>query len=56
MATNFTRVGLVLAQDEATSVVFGMAQQAINAGVVDEILPLGTIGARISNIVAAEAR
>lgn len=51
-----TTGGLVLAQDEASSVVFGMAQQAINAGVVDEILPLGAIGARVSEIVAAEAR
>lgn len=50
------RGGLVLGQDEATSVVFGMAQQAINAGVVDEVLPLGTIGGRIVEIVEAEAR
>jgi two-component system chemotaxis response regulator CheB len=47
--------GLVLAQDEATSVVFGMAQQAINAGVVDETLPLDRIGRRICEIVGAEA-
>lgn len=48
--------GLVLAQDEATSVVFGMAQQAINAGVVDEVLPLELIGRRISDVVDAEGR
>lgn len=51
-----SRGGLVLAQDEATSVVFGMAQQAINAGVVDEVLPLDRIGGRISEIIEAEAR
>lgn len=45
------RGGLVLAQDEATSVVFGMAMQAINAGVVDEILPLERIGLRIGELV-----
>ena len=30
-----------LAQDEATSVVFGMPKEAISRGVVDEVLPLG---------------
>ena len=43
--------GLVIAQDEATSVVFGMAQQAINASVVDEVLPLERIGRRIAELV-----
>jgi two-component system chemotaxis response regulator CheB len=32
-----------IAQDEATSVVFGMPGEAIARGVVDEVLPLGTI-------------
>ena len=32
-----------IAQDEATSVVFGMPNEAIKRGAVDEILPLGAI-------------
>ena len=32
-----------IAQDEATSVVFGMPNEAIKRGAVDEILPLGSI-------------
>lgn len=36
-----------LAQDEATSVVFGMPKEAIACGGVDEVLPLGAIAERI---------
>lgn len=36
-----------IAQDEATSVVFGMPNEAIKRGAVDEILPLGAIAAGI---------
>lgn len=32
-----------IAQDEATSIVFGMPMEAINANVVDKIVPLGDI-------------
>ncbi|HEX6588643.1 MAG TPA: chemotaxis-specific protein-glutamate methyltransferase CheB [Longimicrobiales bacterium] len=39
--------GRVIAQDEATSVVFGMPAQATREGVVDFVLPLHEIGARI---------
>ena len=34
---------VTVAQDEASSVVFGMAQEAIKRGCVDEILPLNKI-------------
>jgi two-component system chemotaxis response regulator CheB len=36
-----------IAQDEATSVVFGMAAEAIARGVVDDVLPLGAIAAAV---------
>ena len=35
--------GQVIAQDEATSVIFGMPKAAIEAGVVDAVLPVGQI-------------
>jgi two-component system chemotaxis response regulator CheB len=38
---------LTIAQDEATSVVFGMPREAILRGAVDEILPLSRIPAAI---------
>jgi len=34
---------VTIAQDEATSVVFGMPQEAIKRGCIDEVLPLGGI-------------
>lgn len=43
---------LVLAQDERTSVVYGMAQEAVRAGVVDSVLPLEVMGARLAELVA----
>jgi two-component system chemotaxis response regulator CheB len=36
--------GWIVAQDEASSVVYGMPQEAVRAGVVDEILSLQGIG------------
>jgi len=36
-----------IAQDEATSVVYGMARSAVEAGVVDVVLPLDAIAGRI---------
>ena len=41
----------VIAQDEATSVVFGMPKAAVDAGVTDAILPLDAIAARIATTV-----
>jgi two-component system chemotaxis response regulator CheB len=45
------RGGRVLAQDEASSVVFGMAGVAVQRGLVDEVLPLESIGARLNDLV-----
>jgi len=39
-----------IAQDEATSVVFGMPKEAVARGAVDEILPLASIAARIREL------
>lgn len=39
--------GYVLAQDEATSVIFGMPAEAIKTGAVDEVTPLDEISAAI---------
>lgn len=43
--------GKTLAQDESSSIVFDMPRSAINAGVVDEIIPLWNIAERIIEIV-----
>ena len=40
--------GYVIAQDESTSVVYGMPKAALEAGVVDIILPANLIGEYIS--------
>jgi len=44
--------GTVCAQDEASCAVFGMPKAAIEAGLVDVILPLGSISRRIAAAVA----
>ena len=41
----------VIAQDEASCVVFGMPKAAVDAGLTDAILPLDTIAARITATV-----
>ncbi len=41
----------VIAQDEASSVVFGMAQEAIQRNAVDLILPIDSIGRKLNDIV-----
>lgn len=48
--------GQVLAQDEATSVVWGMPGAVASEGLADAVLPLGGIAAEISRRVAAGRR
>ena len=45
--------GLVLAQDEASSVVYGMAQEAVQAGVADDVIPLERIASRLVELASA---
>ena len=46
--------GIVYAQDEPTSAVFGMPKAAIDAGLVDFILPLSAIARHITEAVSSE--
>jgi two-component system, chemotaxis family, protein-glutamate methylesterase/glutaminase len=48
--------GHVLAQDEATSMIFGMPAEAIKTGVVDEVLPVDEISSAIEKRIAKLAR
>jgi two-component system chemotaxis response regulator CheB len=48
--------GLTIAQDEATSVVFGMPREAIALGAADRVLPLGEIGPALAQLAQAERR
>ena len=41
----------VIAQDEATSVVWGMPGSVVRAGLADEVLPLGDIAAAVQALV-----
>jgi len=41
----------VIAQDEASSVVYGMPKAAVEAGVADMVLPLSAMAERISSLV-----
>jgi two-component system chemotaxis response regulator CheB len=46
------RGGYTLAQDRATSVVWGMPGAVVEAGKADEVVPLGLIAERISRLVS----
>jgi two-component system chemotaxis response regulator CheB len=46
--------GKAVAQDEETSVVFGMPSMAIKTGAVDEVLPLSRIPGRLMEIVSGQ--
>ena len=48
--------GYVIAQDEATSVIFGMPAEAIKTGVVDEVLGLDDISGAIEKRIAKICR
>lgn len=48
--------GLILAQDEATSVVFGMPGAAIAEGLVDRVLPLDAMAPALVEMTAEETR
>ena len=43
--------GLVIAQDEATSVVFGMPRAAVESGAVNVVLPLNGIASTLTTFV-----
>jgi two-component system chemotaxis response regulator CheB len=47
--------GYVIAQDEQTSVVYGMPQEAVRAGLVDAILPPGRIAECLVSLQAGAA-
>ena len=46
--------GAVMAQDESSSVVWGMPGSAAHAGLCSAVLPLDRIGARITQIIAGD--
>jgi two-component system chemotaxis response regulator CheB len=48
--------GYVIAQDEASSVIFGMPAEAIKTGAVDEVVDLNEIGAAIERRVVKFAK
>jgi two-component system chemotaxis response regulator CheB len=45
--------GTVLAQDQATSVVWGMPGAVTQAGYADEVLPLGRVAETVVRLLAA---
>jgi two-component system, chemotaxis family, protein-glutamate methylesterase/glutaminase len=47
--------GHIIAQDEATSLVFGMPRAAIRAGLADQVLPLERIGTELTKLVDVDS-
>jgi two-component system chemotaxis response regulator CheB len=46
--------GSVIAQDEATSVVWGMPRAVAQAGLCSAVLPLGEIAAKVNRLFAGD--
>jgi len=46
--------GYTVAQDEATSVVFGMPKVAIDNGLIDRVIPIGEIGGLLKQLVGSK--
>lgn len=46
--------GLTIAQDEATSVVYGMPREAVLLGAAERVLPLGEIGPMLASLAPAK--
>jgi two-component system chemotaxis response regulator CheB len=44
--------GRILAQDEASSVIYGMPREAQRAGVVDQVIPLDDVARRLGELIA----
>jgi two-component system chemotaxis response regulator CheB len=47
--------GFTIAQDEATSVVYGMPREAVLLGAAERVLPLGEIGSTLASLAPAGA-
>ncbi len=47
--------GYTIAQDEQSSIIFGMPRAAIGLGIIDEVLPLEHIAPRLEQLVAGRA-
>ena len=48
--------GPCFAQDEFTSVIYGMPRAAVELGGVEKVLPLGSIASAVADAVATESR
>lgn len=55
LRTLHARGGHVVAQDESTSVVFGMPGEAVKAGITDAVLPIQEIGPYLLRLAARPA-
>ena len=47
--------GYTIAQDRATSVIYGMPRSALNSGFIDQVLPLHEIASAIVRLVEQDA-